>query len=96
VNPRVVEQHWPGPLSGLVVTGYGFGALGAPIVTGPTLTNVNDFRAILIESGERNAGRARISQRVCDRGVPDCQTSAGRRYFFSWRTGPGTIVPTTS
>lgn len=31
--------------------GHGFfGALGDTIVTGPTLTNVNDFRAILIES----------------------------------------------
>lgn len=31
--------------------GHGFfGALGDAIVTGPTLTNVNDFRAILIES----------------------------------------------
>jgi len=31
--------------------GHGFfGALGDSIVTGPTLTNVNDFRAILIES----------------------------------------------
>ncbi len=29
---------------------YGvFGALGDLVVTGPTLTNVNDFRAILIE-----------------------------------------------
>lgn len=34
--------------------GHGFfGALGDEIVTGPTLTNVNDFRAILIEGGER-------------------------------------------
>lgn len=33
--------------------GYGFfQALGDLIVTGPTLTNVNDFRAILIESAE--------------------------------------------
>ena len=32
--------------------GHGFfGALGDAIVTGPTLTNVNDFRAILIEPG---------------------------------------------
>ncbi len=31
--------------------GHGFfGALGDAVVTGPTLTNVNDFRAILIES----------------------------------------------
>jgi glycerate 2-kinase len=29
--------------------GHGFfGALGDSVVTGPTLTNVNDFRAILI------------------------------------------------
>ena len=32
---------------------YGlFAALGDLVVTGPTLTNVNDFRAILIEQGE--------------------------------------------
>ena len=38
--------------------GHGFfGALGDSVVTGPTLTNVNDFRAILIESeGGRRAG----------------------------------------
>jgi glycerate 2-kinase len=31
--------------------GHGFfGALGDAVVTGPTLTNVNDFRAVLIES----------------------------------------------
>jgi hydroxypyruvate reductase len=31
--------------------GHGFfGALGDSVVTGPTLTNVNDFRAILIEA----------------------------------------------
>jgi hydroxypyruvate reductase len=30
--------------------GHGFfGALGDSVVTGPTLTNVNDFRAILID-----------------------------------------------
>ena len=28
-----------------------FGALGRSVVTGPTLTNVNDFRAVLIEGG---------------------------------------------
>jgi hydroxypyruvate reductase len=28
-----------------------FGGLGAQVVTGPTLTNVNDFRAILIRPG---------------------------------------------
>ena len=33
--------------------GHGFfGALGDSVITGPTLTNVNDFRAILIEAGE--------------------------------------------
>ncbi len=32
--------------------GHGFfTALGDAIITGPTLTNVNDFRAILIEAG---------------------------------------------
>ena len=32
--------------------GHGFfGALGDAVITGPTLTNVNDFRAILIEAG---------------------------------------------
>ncbi len=31
--------------------GHGFfGALGDSVITGPTLTNVNDFRAILIEA----------------------------------------------
>ena len=33
--------------------GYGFfAALGDLVVTGPTLTNVNDFRAILIDRGQ--------------------------------------------
>lgn len=36
--------------------GHGFfSALGDSIITGPTLTNVNDFRAILIESADWNA-----------------------------------------
>ena len=31
--------------------GHGFfGALGDSVITGPTLTNVNDFRAVLIEA----------------------------------------------
>lgn len=35
--------------------GHGFfTALGDAIITGPTLTNVNDFRAILIEAGARS------------------------------------------
>jgi hydroxypyruvate reductase len=37
--------------------GHGFfGALGDAVVTGPTLTNVNDFRAILIEAGATPPG----------------------------------------
>ena len=36
-----------------------FSALGDSIVTGPTLTNVNDFRAILIEGGDHALERAR-------------------------------------
>ncbi|MGJ9416857.1 glycerate kinase [Massilia sp. CMS3.1] len=36
--------------------GHGFfGALGDAVVTGPTLTNVNDFRAILIQAGAPDA-----------------------------------------
>jgi hydroxypyruvate reductase len=36
--------------------GHGFfGDLGDQIITGPTLTNVNDFRAILIASPEEAA-----------------------------------------
>jgi glycerate 2-kinase len=34
-----------------------FQALGDSVVTGPTLTNVNDFRAILIEDGASSPGR---------------------------------------
>jgi hydroxypyruvate reductase len=30
-----------------------FAALGDSVVTGPTLTNVNDFRAVLVDGGER-------------------------------------------
>lgn len=38
--------------------GHGFfRALGDSVMTGPTLTNVNDFRAILIESGDRTRRR---------------------------------------
>jgi hydroxypyruvate reductase len=37
--------------------GHGFfGALGDAVVTGPTLTNVNDFRAILIDAGSVSRG----------------------------------------
>jgi hydroxypyruvate reductase len=34
-----------------------FERLGDSVVTGPTLTNVNDFRAIYIGAGEQPAGR---------------------------------------
>ena len=35
--------------------GHGFfEAIGSSVITGPTLTNVNDFRAILIEAGAEN------------------------------------------
>jgi hydroxypyruvate reductase len=33
-----------------------FRALGDSVITGPTLTNVNDFRAILVEAGGRRIG----------------------------------------
>ena len=33
----------------IVVCTLAFGALGDAIVTGPTLTNINDFRAVLIQ-----------------------------------------------
>jgi hydroxypyruvate reductase len=37
--------------------GHGFfGSLGDSVITGPTLTNVNDFRALLIEA-EPTSGR---------------------------------------
>jgi len=38
--------------------GHGFfGALGDAVVTGPTLTNVNDFRAILVSEEAVQASR---------------------------------------
>jgi hydroxypyruvate reductase len=33
-----------------------FSALGDSVITGPTLTNVNDFRAILVEAGGGRIG----------------------------------------
>jgi hydroxypyruvate reductase len=39
--------------------GHGFfEALGASVVTGPTMTNVNDFRALLITGGGASPGLA--------------------------------------
>jgi hydroxypyruvate reductase len=44
-----------------------FSALGDQVVTGPTRTNVNDFRAILIQEGDEGSGmgdsRRRLRQR---------------------------------
>jgi hydroxypyruvate reductase len=45
-----------------------FAALGDGIVTGPTLTNVNDFRAILVEAGP--SGDSARSARADDRARP--------------------------
>ncbi len=55
--PDTLARAWSGGLKPKEALdnndGHGFfGALGDSVVTGPTLTNVNDFRAILIE-GER-------------------------------------------
>jgi glycerate 2-kinase len=35
-----------------------FEALGDQVITGPTLTNVNDFRAVLIGAAARDSTRA--------------------------------------
>jgi hypothetical protein len=42
--------------------GHGFfGAPGDAVVTGPTLTNVNDFRAAIIHEDRAPSGRRRYS-----------------------------------
>ena len=60
---QAVEANWTGALSGTVVVPAGaalplerindsgtfFDSLGSLVHTGPTHTNVNDFRAILVE-----------------------------------------------
>ena len=52
--------------------GYGFfAALGDLVVTGPTLTNVNDFRAVLVLDGDKENDRLAASaqcQNRCDTG----------------------------
>ena len=53
VGPDTLERAWAlglRPLDSLANNdGHGFfEALGAAVVTGPTMTNVNDFRAIVI------------------------------------------------
>lgn len=54
IAPDTLERAWAlglNPQSSLGEhDGHGFfGALGDAVVTGPTLTNVNDFRALLIQ-----------------------------------------------
>ncbi len=54
LTPDSLARAWAGGLRPVDMLadndGHGFfGALGDAVVTGPTLTNVNDFRAILIE-----------------------------------------------
>ena len=56
--PDSLERAWAlgiNPKAALANNdGHGFfEALGDAVVTGPTLTNVNDFRAILITEGAR-------------------------------------------
>jgi glycerate 2-kinase len=58
LSPDTMARAWSlglRPMESLANNdGHGFfEALGASVVTGPTLTNVNDFRAILIESDAR-------------------------------------------
>jgi hydroxypyruvate reductase len=55
VHPDTLERAWAQQMPVLKYLenndGHGFfSALGDSVITGPTLTNVNDFRAILIES----------------------------------------------
>jgi glycerate 2-kinase len=63
VGPQTLAHAWArslNPAEALTDNdGHGFfETLGASVVTGPTRTNVNDFRAILIESGEAESTRA--------------------------------------
>lgn len=50
IGPRTLEGHRAAAAEALAANdAHGFfGRIGAQVVTGPTLTNVNDFRAILI------------------------------------------------
>jgi hydroxypyruvate reductase len=57
VSPDTLARAWDNgirPRDSLATNdGHGFfETLGDSVVTGPTLTNVNDFRAILVEAGE--------------------------------------------
>mgnify|MGYP001550548870 FL=1 len=57
LTPSTLAQAWElgiNPNESLANNdGHGFfGALQDAVITGPTLTNVNDFRAILVESGD--------------------------------------------
>lgn len=56
-TPDTLERAWAAgirPKEALAANdGHGFfGALGDAVITGPTLTNVNDFRAVIVGAGE--------------------------------------------
>jgi hydroxypyruvate reductase len=60
IDPGTLGRAWAlaiNPAAALANNdGHGFfGALGDAVVTGPTLTNVNDFRAIFIEPADKHA-----------------------------------------
>ncbi len=55
IDPGTVERAWALGINAQEALGNNdghgfFGALGDAVVTGPTLTNVNDFRAILVDA----------------------------------------------
>lgn len=63
VGPQTLSHAWDlglKPQDALADNdGHGFfETLGASVITGPTRTNVNDFRAVLIESGADGSARA--------------------------------------
>ncbi len=69
IGPDLLARAWAlglSPLEHLADNdGHGFfEALGASVVTGPTLTNVNDFRAFLIEAAEPQPGAQPIRSSV--------------------------------
>jgi hydroxypyruvate reductase len=47
-----------------------FNALGLSVVTGPTLTNVNDFRAVLVEGGSEALRPPAARRHQTRRGAP--------------------------
>jgi glycerate 2-kinase len=66
LTPDTLDRAWAAgirPRDALADNdGHGFfGALGDAVVTGPTLTNVNDFRAAIIHEDRAPSGRRRYS-----------------------------------